>query len=193
MNAKNAPRTDVLANLLRSHPETAYDYLEFRRLLAGQASAFAAERATPEDLARLRACMEAMEAAHANDDPAEEAAADINFHMAIYKATHNAVMVHIMARLFELLRQGVFFDRSDLYLRRGVRDGFLRQHQALFKAISAGDAATARGAAEAHLQSTVEALREAQKADHRRDISIRRRDGSGLVAKAGDKGKRLDK
>ncbi|MBX9633458.1 MAG: hypothetical protein K2X44_00630 [Magnetospirillum sp.] len=48
---------DPLSRLLHSHPETAYDYLEFRRLLAGQASAFAAERATEEDLARLETCM----------------------------------------------------------------------------------------------------------------------------------------
>ena len=168
---------DRLAALLRSHPETAYDYLEFRRLLAGEASAFAALRATPEDIARLTACLQTMEAAHAKDDPAEEAAADVSFHLAIYHATHNVVMVHIMTRLFDLLRQGVFFDRSDLYLRRGVRDGFLRQHQALYHAIKAGDGPAAKLAAEAHLVSTVEALREAQKADQRRDISIRRRDG----------------
>jgi len=176
--------TDTFANLLRSHADSAYDYLEFRRLLAGQASALAAERATPEEIDQLRVKLQAIETAHALDDPAQEVTADIEFHLAIYHATHNVVMVHIITRLFDLLRQGVFFDRSDLYLRRGVRDGFLRQHQALFRAVAAGDAATARQAAENHLDSTVEALREAQRADQRREISLRRRDGSGLVAKA---------
>jgi len=173
---------DTFAALLRSHPDSAYDYLEFRRLLAGQASAFAAERATPADIARLRGCLEAMEAAHARDDPPGEATADIDFHLAIYQATHNVVMVHIMSRLFEMQRQGVFFDHSDLTLRKGVRDGFVRQHQALFRAVADGDAVAARAAAEAHLDAIVEALREAQRADQRRDIALRRRDGSGLVA-----------
>ena len=174
---------DTFGNLLRSHTDSAYDYLEFRRLLAGQASALAAERATPEEIDQLRSRLQAIEAAHAQDDPAEEVTADIDFHLAIYHATHNVVMIHIITRLFDLLRQGVFFDRSDLYLRRGVRDGFLRQHQALFRAVASGDANAARIAAETHLDSTVEALREAQRADQRREISLRRRDGSGLVAK----------
>lgn len=175
--------SETFASLLRAHSDSAYDYLEFRRLLAGQASAFAAQRATPEDIALLRAALAKMEAAHAGNDSAAEAAADAEFHLGVYRATHNVVMVHIMARLFEMQRQGVFFDRQDLYLRRGVRDGFMRQHQALFRALEAGDAAAARASAEAHLDSIVEALREVQRADQRRETSLRRRDGSGLVAK----------
>ena len=82
-NAKAEPATDPLARLLQAHPETAYDYLEFRKVMAGSAAALAAERATPEDLARLRACLEAMAKAHALDDPAQEAAADAEFHAAV--------------------------------------------------------------------------------------------------------------
>ena len=175
--------SDVFAALLRSHPDSAYDYLEFRRLLAGQASALAAQRATSVDINRLRTCLQAMEDAHARDCPPDEATADIDFHLAIYHATHNVVMVHIMSRLFEMQRRGVFFDHSDLTLRRGVRDGFVRQHQALFRAVAAKDPVAARLAAETHLDSIVESLREAQRADQRRDIAVRRRDGSGLVAK----------
>ncbi|CAA7613172.1 Transcriptional regulator [Candidatus Terasakiella magnetica] len=178
-----SPTSDPLARLLQAHPETAYDYLEFRRLMAGNAAALAAERADETDLARLRACIEVMEKAHAADDPAQEAAADADFHLAIYQAAHNEVMTQVMRRIFEMLRGGVFYDRADLYRRRGVRDGFLRQHQAIWHAIAAGNPEAARSTAEAHIASTEEALREAQYADARREIARRRRAGSDIVAR----------
>jgi GntR family transcriptional repressor for pyruvate dehydrogenase complex len=180
---KNAAGTvDPLARLLSSHPETAFDYLEFRGLMAGEAAAFAAQRATEAEIDHLRSCLQDMERAHALDDPAQEAAADAAFHLAIYEAAHNTVMGHIMRRLFEMLRSGVFYDRAELYLRRGVREGFLRQHQAIFAAIAVRNPAAAKVAADAHISSTAEALREAQKADHRREIATRRQHGSDLVS-----------
>jgi GntR family transcriptional regulator, transcriptional repressor for pyruvate dehydrogenase complex len=185
--SKSAPQAeqapDPLARLLQAHPETAYDYLEFRHLMAGNAAALAAERATEEDLARLGTCMHAMEKAHALDDPEQEALADAEFHLAIYEATHNLMMIQVMHRIFDMLKGGVFYDRSDLYRRRGVRDGFLRQHQAIWKAIAAGNPEAARTVAEAHISSIEEALREAQHSDARRDVALRRRSGSDLVAR----------
>lgn len=178
-----AQNVDTLSRLLQSHPETAYDYLEFRHLLAGQASAFAADRASDEDIQRLHDCLHAMEEAHALDDPAQEAAADAKFHLAVYEAAGNTVMEHIMRRLFEMLKSGVFYDRADLYLRRGVRDAFLRQHQAIYAAIAARNPDAARAASDAHLQTTTEALREAQRADQRREVSVRRREGLALMVK----------
>ena len=50
---EQAAKADPLARLLQCHPETAFDYLEFRRMMAGPAAAFAAERATSEDIERL--------------------------------------------------------------------------------------------------------------------------------------------
>lgn len=172
---------DPLSRLLHSHPETAYDYLEFRRLMAGQAAAFAAERASEEDIERLRQALKAMEEAHALDDPAQEALADAQFHLMCYEMAGNTLMLHIMRRLFEMLRSGVFYDRADLYLRRGVREGFLRQHQAIYAAIAARNPDAAYAAADAHLASTAEALREAQRADQRREAALRRKEGLDLM------------
>ncbi len=181
-----APETmtsHILPRLLHAHPETAFDYLEFRRLLAVQAAALAAQRADQSDLAAITSAMRAMENAHVLDAPDQEAAADATFHLAIYRAAKNTVMTHIMGNLFEMLRSGVFYDRADLYLRRGVRESFLRQHQAIHDAIAARDPARAMATADAHIRATTEALREAQKADQRREAAIRRRDGLELTVK----------
>ncbi len=177
------PATDPLARLLQAHPETVFDYFEFRRVMAGNAAALAAERATQEDLARLRACMDAMEKAHALDDPAQEAATDAEFHLAVYESAHNLVMSQVMHRIFDMLKVGVFYDRIDLYRRRGVRDAFLRQHQAIWQAIASGNPEAARTMAEAHINSTEESLREAQFANSRRDVALRRRAGSDLTGR----------
>jgi GntR family transcriptional regulator, transcriptional repressor for pyruvate dehydrogenase complex len=178
---EDAAKADPLARLLQCHPETAFDYLEFRRMMAGPAAAFAAERATPEDIERLGKCLHAMEEAHEIDDPSQEAAADAFFHLAIYEASHNQVLIRIMQQFIRMMSEDVFYERTSLYQRRGVRDSFLRQHQAIYHAIAAGNPEAARATADAHLASTMEALREAQRADARLEVALRRQQGATLV------------
>ncbi|EWY36638.1 hypothetical protein N825_09965 [Skermanella stibiiresistens SB22] len=181
----DAGPADPLSRLLQCHPETAFDYLEFRRMMAGPSAAFAAERATDADIERLRACLTAMEDAHDLDDPSIEAAADVDFHLAIYEASHNQVMIRIMRQFIRMMSEDVFYDRTSLYQRRGVRDGFLRQHQAIFHAIAAGNPEAARATADAHVASTTEAVREAQRADARLEVALRRQQGINLVVGKG--------
>jgi GntR family transcriptional repressor for pyruvate dehydrogenase complex len=178
---EDAAKADPLARLLQCHPETAFDYLEFRRMMAGPAAAFAAERATAEDIERLGECLHAMEEAHQLDDPSQEAAADASFHLAIYEASHNQVLIRIMQQFIRMMSEDVFYERTSLYQRRGVRDSFLRQHQAIYHAIAAGNPEAARATADAHLASTMEALREAQRADARLEVALRRQQGAKLV------------
>lgn len=174
---------EPLAGLLRGHPETAFDYFEFRRLMAGEVAELAATRASPADLARIEQCVAALEQAHQHDDPDQEAAADTDFHTALCEAAGNPVTTRVMLRIFEMLRGGVFYDRCDLYRRRGVRDGFLAQHRAIWDAIRSGDAALARRLSEAHIDATAEALREARDEDARREVALRRQDGIGLTSR----------
>jgi GntR family transcriptional repressor for pyruvate dehydrogenase complex len=174
---------EPLAGLLRLHPETAFDYFEFRRLMAGEVAFLAARRATPADLDRLAAGVLALEEAHLLDDPDQEAAADTEFHLAICEAAHNQLIVLVMRPIFEMLRGGVFYDRCDLYRRRGVRDAFLDQHRALWAAIRTGDADQARRLGEMHITETEEALRDAREADARHLVALRRRAGPGLTSR----------
>jgi GntR family transcriptional repressor for pyruvate dehydrogenase complex len=178
---EDAAKADPLARLLQCHPETAFDYLEFRRMMAGPAAALAAERATPEDIERLGNCLRTMEETHELDDPSQEAAADASFHLAIYEASHNQVLIRIMQQFIRMMREDVFYERTSLYQRRGVRDSFLRQHQAIYHAIAAGNPEAAQATADAHLASTMEALREAQRADARLEVALRRQQGAKLV------------
>ncbi|EGY00032.1 Pyruvate dehydrogenase complex repressor [Nitrospirillum viridazoti Y2] len=178
--------TEPLHAVLAARPETTLDYLEFRTEVEGAAAYYAALRATDVDRAQIQARFEAMEAAHGHDEAPEsakqEADADAEFHLAVYEATHNVVILHIMRALAEMLRQDVFFNRAKLYQRTGVRQLLLSQHRALYEAIMKGDPAAARAAAEAHINFIRDALVEISRADARLEASLRRIAGGDIVA-----------
>lgn len=174
--------TEPLSTVLQTRPETTFDYMEFRCIVEGSAAYLAALRATDVDRQLLKECFEAMERAHSKDDPSEEADVDADFHLALYEASHNVVMLHIMRSLSVMLRNDVFYNRNKLYQRPGVRDLLLEQHRAVFEAVMAGDTETARASAEAHINFTRQALREIAEADARLEVSLRRIARSDLVA-----------
>jgi GntR family transcriptional repressor for pyruvate dehydrogenase complex len=174
--------TEPLYSALASRPETTFDYLEFRRFVEGSAAYFAALRGTDVDREMIRACFEKMEAAHGQDDSSDEAEADADFHLAVYEASHNLVMLHIMRSLSDMLRKDVFYNRAKLYQRQGVRELLLEQHRAVYQTVMAGDPDAAKAAAETHIDFTRDALMEIAKADARLEVSLRRIAKSDLVA-----------
>jgi GntR family transcriptional regulator, transcriptional repressor for pyruvate dehydrogenase complex len=173
--------TAPLAAVLRGRPETAFDYLEFRATVEGSSCALAAQRATEIDRETIRHRFSDMETAHGKDDPTEEADADADFHLSLYEASHNVVMLHIMRSLSDMLRGGVFYSRAKLYQRKGVREVLLGQHRAIHDAVLAGDADGARTAAQVHVNFTRDALREIAKADARLEVSLRRIVGTDIT------------
>ncbi len=176
-----APIAEPLASLLQADPETTFHYLEFRCSIEATAAALAAQRATDLDRKSIRDLIERMRVAHAKDDPTEEADVDAQMHLAIYEAAHNVVMLHIMRTLSDMLRNDVFYNRARLYSRPGVRELLLEQHLAIATAVVAGQAETARLAAEAHVNYTFRTLREIRDDDARLEVSLRRIGRSDLI------------
>ncbi len=166
--------TDPLVGLFHRHPEMAYDLLEFRQALETIGAYYAALRATDADREILRRRFGAMEDAHSRGDPLAEAEADAEFHLSIAEATHNAVLLHIMRGLFDLLRRGILSSREKLYTRPGVREILFRQHRELHDALQQGDARAARRAASEHLRFVEETLREIDREQLREERSRRR-------------------
>ena len=166
--------TAQLVQALQNSPETTFDYLEFRLIVEGPAAYLAALRGTDIDRDAIRHCFERMEQSHRVDDPTDEADADADFHQAIYEASHNVMMLHIMRSLSDLLRKDVFYNRAKLYLRKGVRELLLEQHRAICQAVLNSDPQGARAAAEAHINFTRDALQEIARADARLEVSLRR-------------------
>lgn len=150
----------ALIRLFSEHDEAVFDYLSFRRDLEGLAAARAARVGSDTDLKVVDAVFRKMEAAHSKRNPTDEARLDAEFHMAIIEASHNVVMLHMMRSMFDLLREGVFYNRQVMFKQRTTRDMLLDQHRAINDALQARDPEAARAAIEAHLDFVGEALRD---------------------------------
>ena len=157
--------SEPLIKLFASHDEALFDYLAFRRDLEGLAAERAARMSSDTDLIVISSIFRKMEHAHNKRNPAEEAALDAEFHMAIVEASHNVFMLHMMRSMFEMLRAGVFYNRQVMFKVRTTRAALLDQHRAIHDAIIARDPGGARQAIEDHLGFVETCMHEEKRAD----------------------------
>ena len=166
----------ALIQLFASHDEAVSDYIAFRRDIEGLAAERAAKLGSETDLQVIDTIFRKMEAAHQKRDPSDEAQLDAEFHMAIIEASHNVIMLHMLRSMFDLLRQGVFYNRQMLFRNRMTRDQLLDQHRAMNTALQARDPAAARAAVEAHLAYVEQAFAEQLRAEKHEAIARQRLD-----------------
>jgi len=178
----HARLVDPLAELFRDDERASADYFEFRLTMEAHATGLAAIRATETDRALISECLERMREAHALSDPAVEAETDVRLHVAIYEATHNVVILHVLRALAELLRQGVFVNRDSLYRRPGVRDLLLAQHLKIGEALLSRDPGRAAAAAGEHVNFVRESYEEMRLDELRQAASLRRFTREDIVA-----------
>jgi GntR family transcriptional repressor for pyruvate dehydrogenase complex len=141
----------ALINLFAAHDEAVYDYLAFRKDLESIAAERAAVHGSETDLKLIDTIFHKMEGAHTKRNPTDEAEFDAEFHLAIIEASHNVIMLHMMRAAFDLLRQGVFFNRQMMFKQRTTRDLLLDHHRAINDAIQARDPIAARKAVVEHI------------------------------------------
>lgn len=145
--------------VFQGDPEYRFDVLEIRHALEGATAWHAALRATDADRARIGAAFARMLAAHDQDDPAGEARADADFHLAIAEASHNLVLLQVMRGLFDLLQTNISQSRERLYTAPHTFERLLAQHREMMDAVLGGDPERARAAAHAHLEFVHTSLR----------------------------------
>ncbi len=163
-----------LLDLFTRHQDAVFDYLEFRKEVEANVAAYAAVRATDVDREMFTAKFDAMLQAHEKPDPSQEAEIDIQFHMSIVDAAHNIVMLHMMRSLYDLLRRGVFYNRTILYDIPDVRKKLLNQHRAIYEAIMDRDASRAREAAQEHINFVVHSMRDAERHQKYHEIALKK-------------------
>ena len=166
----------ALVDLFSRHDEAVFDYIAFRRDLEALAAERAARLASDTDLQVIDAIFTRMEAAHLKRDPSDEAELDAQFHLAIIEASHNVVMLHMMRSMFDLLREGVFYNRQMMFKVRTTREALLDQHRAINTAIQSRDPAASRAAVVAHLDYVETALIEQGRAARNEAIARQRLD-----------------
>lgn len=115
-----------------------------------------------------------MAAANGKRNPADEARLDAEFHLAIIEASHNVVMLHMMRAMFDLLREGVFYNRQIMFRQRTTRAMLLDQHRAINDALQARDGPGARAAVERHLTYVEGALSDHLRSEKNESIALLR-------------------
>ncbi|MBC7146704.1 MAG: FCD domain-containing protein [Thioclava marina] len=155
----------ALIRLFASNDQALFDYISFRRDMEGLAAERAAQCGSATDLQVIQTLFEQMEAAHSKRNPAEEAQLDAQFHMAIIEASHNVIMIHMMRAMFDLLAEGVFYNRSIMFRNRATRGKLLDQHRAMNEAIQRRDPAAARKAVAAHMNFVEEEMSAMRRAE----------------------------
>ncbi|UBV45318.1 FadR family transcriptional regulator (plasmid) [Deinococcus taeanensis] len=134
--------------LLRSLPQTAQDLLEFRQILEPEAAALAAMRATSEQIASLRTCLEQQHVTATRGMKLSED--DLKFHALIAQMVGNTVILRVLETLQHLMQQ------LRTHTLKGDRPELtLQEHILILTAIEARDPAAARAAMAGHLATVV--------------------------------------
>ena len=139
--------------------------LELRIGVEVEAAGLAAHRRTTEDLASMRAALDAFsEALEAGRDAVS---ADFQFHLQIMRATHNRHFTNLMLSLGTMMIPRARLDPAAA--ADDARRNYLRlvniEHESIFDAISNRDAEAARAAVRTHLANSRERRRRAASID----------------------------
>jgi GntR family transcriptional regulator, transcriptional repressor for pyruvate dehydrogenase complex len=119
---------------------------EVRLLLEPGAAAFAAERATEEQIAGLQDCAARAEA-HDTEDAEALRQLDIELHERILEASDNPLLQHLAGAISALGAES----RSFTTRLPGVLPRTVVEHRAIVEAIAAGDTEAARAAMDGHI------------------------------------------
>ncbi|AQZ82019.1 pyruvate dehydrogenase complex repressor [Acinetobacter calcoaceticus] len=140
---------DVLFWLIQTTPEHEFfkTLSTVRRVLEPELAYIAASTATDEDIQRIKHAYDGMEKATTVEEFIEP---DIQFHLAIAKATHNDLLAYMSKMLVLPLQQSI----QVTSLRPNLQGHSLPRHKAILTAIENKDPLSARHASLVQLDDT---------------------------------------
>jgi DNA-binding FadR family transcriptional regulator len=136
---------DVRTRLGVLNAEQVY---EARLIIEVGLTRFAAERASPEDLAAIWRALDAMESAAVSEDEDRFVQADLEFHLAVAKAGHNELLEQFYYLVRDLLSEVI----AEMVSLPNVMQGSIEIQRAIARAIETHDPRKAQNAAQKHMQ-----------------------------------------
>ncbi|MGE5255511.1 MAG: FCD domain-containing protein [Hyphomicrobiales bacterium] len=143
---------NTLIPLMALDETDIFHVLEYRRIVEKGTAALAAERAGDHDVSEMEAVYQRME--QSQNSVAEFAQADLEFHLAVAKATGNSVLIKVN----NVLRSVLSVSMENIVRSLGMRDG-LHYHRLLIEAVRSRNAPEAERLMEEHVVRTIERLR----------------------------------
>jgi len=118
------------------------ELIDAREVLEGAIAQWAAKRATPEQIAKLRAIIERLQEGH--DDATVFLQADVELHLTLAEAADNRYLLRAMTGIRSMLRKDLELG-AELSIRRlGDLQHAVDEHRRLVEAIAARDPEAAR-------------------------------------------------
>ncbi len=144
--------SDPLLDLMMRHHELKFQIIELRQTLECSAAFFAAERATDEDKTIIRRRLDELQKIVARRKPQQEAKADLELHLAIADAAHNAPLSLMIRNIYSLLLNEVeenlsLVQQNDIDARK-----LHAQHKDMAERVITGDSEGARRVVNQHLE-----------------------------------------
>lgn len=136
---------DPLSLLIKADTQKIFDLIEVRKAVETWAAYHAAERASMEDLSELDTILQKMKIAF--EEGLSWTKEDADFHLAIAKATHNTIQMHIMSAIYDLLRASMV----KIFADRDKAKQLMNHHQKIFDAIQSRSPEKARKRTLEHL------------------------------------------
>lgn len=146
---------------------------EIRQLLEPAAAEFAARRATPQDVALIRARYESMKTAKRK--ASAFVAADLQFHATVFAASHN----ELLAQIVSVIRQAMRASIKVSYKAPGLESA-IGMHLAVVEAISRRDGPGARAAMQELVARSAADIDEILKQEHSKSRAMRRSDADPM-------------
>jgi GntR family transcriptional repressor for pyruvate dehydrogenase complex len=143
-----------LGFLLRMQPGTLWELMEMRNALEVEVAGLAAERATAEDIATMRAELDRMR--EKIDAPEGYVDADVGFHELLARSARNRVFLMMMEPIVDLL----LASRRMTGSKEANAKRALRAHEAILKRVEAKDVEGARREMRKHMMTTEHDMRE---------------------------------
>jgi GntR family transcriptional repressor for pyruvate dehydrogenase complex len=133
--------------------EAVVQMVEVRRALEAEVAALAAQRRTPADLRQIDQAMQALDAAvQAGGNGVTE---DVQLHRAIAEAARNPFLIQTLEYLGQFLLGATRVTRANEARRIDFAAQVKSEHEAIVKAVQAGDPQAARAAASAHMGNAI--------------------------------------
>lgn len=165
---KSSKQTSALIQVYSDHSNILFDLLEVRSALEGQAARLAALRATEKDLYQIKKAYDAMNDLQVDESNLKLAAKlDHAFHQSISEASHNAVLIHTLESLMQLMHDSVVVSVNNLYHRDRAKARIDDYHRLIYNSIIDRKPESAEHAAIDHICDIRDRIKDIEREEQR--------------------------
>lgn len=147
--SENLAVEEISSTIMNAEKKLIYEMLELRRMLEVECASLASQRATSEDLNRIREALEMMD--HAKNDVELGLQADLNFHISIVYASHNSIFLQLIKTLSGHMQDTIRATRRQIMANPKRNQDTINEHKEIYLAIATGDADQAAQLMEKHI------------------------------------------